>query len=91
MEQLSEGAMALNDDEVFNNCSYSCYVDIADALNRLKEYEDIGTVVEIKKAIDQHMPKKICTACNGSGWYDNCDKYGKSIPCGACDGTGRED
>ncbi len=59
MKQLSEGAMALNDDEVFNNCSYSCYAYIADALNRLKEYEDIGTVDEIKKALEKHTPKNI--------------------------------
>ncbi len=59
MKQLSEGAMALNDDEVFNNCSYSCYSYIADALNMLKEYEDIGTVDEIKKALEKHTPKNI--------------------------------
>lgn len=63
MKQLSEGAMALNDDEVFNNCSYSCYSYIADALNMLKEYEDIGTVDEIKKAL-----------CNGSNWGDDMDR-----------------
>lgn len=27
-----------------------------------------------------------CTACNGSGYYDN----NGSPPCGACDGTGKE-
>lgn len=27
-----------------------------------------------------------CSACSGSGWYDNDD----NPPCGACDGTGRE-
>ena len=27
-----------------------------------------------------------CTACNGSGYYDNDG----SPPCGACDGTGKE-
>lgn len=27
-----------------------------------------------------------CTACNGSGRYDNDG----SPPCGACDGTGKE-
>lgn len=31
-----------------------------------------------------------CTACNGSGWYDCCDKKGRPIPCGSCDGTGKE-
>lgn len=49
MERLSEGAIDLNDIEVFNNCSYSCYVNIAESLNKLKEYEDIGlTPNEIK-------------------------------------------
>ena len=42
MERLSEGAIELNDIEVFNNCSYSCYMNIADALNQLKTYEDTG-------------------------------------------------
>lgn len=32
-----------------------------------------------------------CISCNGSGWYDNTDENGNSIPCGACDGTGLED
>lgn len=31
----------------------------------------------------------ICTACNGSGWYDSCDENGNSIPCGSCDGQGK--
>ncbi len=42
MKLLNEGAIELNDNEVFNNCSYSCYMNIADSLNKLKEYEDIG-------------------------------------------------
>lgn len=40
----------------------------------------------------KHVYKKkliICTACNGSGWYDNCDEDGNSIPCGGCDGQGK--
>lgn len=39
-----------------------------------------------------HVYKKkliICVACNGSGWYDNTDQYGNSIPCGSCEGTGK--
>jgi hypothetical protein len=32
-----------------------------------------------------------CYACDGSGWYDNTDAQGNSIPCGACEGTGLED
>ena len=27
-----------------------------------------------------------CTACNGSGYYDNCN----SPRCSACDGSGKE-
>lgn len=30
-----------------------------------------------------------CVACNGSGWYDNTDHHGNSIPCGGCEGTGK--
>ena len=40
MERLSEGAIRLNDNEVFNNCSYSCYSNLVDALSKLKEYEN---------------------------------------------------
>ena len=42
MNRLSEGAIELNDVEVFNNCSYSCYSNLADALNMLTEYENTG-------------------------------------------------
>lgn len=42
MQRLSEGAIELNSVEVFNNCSYSCYANLADALNKLAEYEDTG-------------------------------------------------
>ena len=30
--------------------------------------------------------ERLCTACNGSGYYDN----NGSPKCGACDGTGKE-
>lgn len=36
------------------------------------------------KIIAQHTEK--CTACNGSGRYDNTG----SPPCGACNGSGRQ-
>jgi hypothetical protein len=29
-----------------------------------------------------------CSACDGSGWYDSCDKHGNPIKCSACRGTG---
>ena len=31
-----------------------------------------------------------CSACNGSGYYDSCDKKGRPIRCGSCEGTGKE-
>jgi hypothetical protein len=31
-----------------------------------------------------------CTCCAGSGYYDNCRSNGDSIPCGECEGTGKE-
>ena len=31
---------------------------------------------------------KTCVACSGSGWWDNLDRKGRQIPCGACDGKG---
>jgi DnaJ-class molecular chaperone len=52
---------------------------------------------EDKKSRKQYYLKYIhgwkqrkCGACNGSGWYDSCDKKGNSIPCGVCEGTGKE-
>jgi len=41
MEKLSQDAINSNDNEVYFNVSYSYYKDIADALNKLKEYEDL--------------------------------------------------
>lgn len=32
--------------------------------------------------------KPACTACSGSGWYDQLDENGCNVPCGSCDGTG---
>jgi hypothetical protein len=56
MNRLSEGAIELNDNEVFNNCSYSCYANIADALNILKTYENTGLEPEeIKQAYDMYL------------------------------------
>lgn len=54
MNRLSEGAIELNDVEVFNNCSYSCYSNLADALNKLAEYENVGLQPEhIDSIIEQ--------------------------------------
>jgi DnaJ-class molecular chaperone len=32
---------------------------------------------------------RYCTACMGSGWYDNTIN-GKQPKCGSCNGTGKE-
>lgn len=40
----------------------------------------------------EHIYKKKlvpCTACNGSGWYDNTRADGSSISCSSCDGKGK--
>lgn len=40
------------------------------------------------ESMNQERKEIRCSACNGSGWYDNCDKHGNPIPCGACNRTG---
>jgi hypothetical protein len=50
MERYSEGAKELNDVEVFNNCSYSCYANLADAIQILEAYEDadeLGLLIKL--------------------------------------------
>lgn len=45
------------------------------------------------KRKNQIAPKgkeKKCSACSGSGCYDQVTKSGKSIKCGACGGTGKD-
>jgi hypothetical protein len=58
-------------------------------------YDDMECLDHGQKAKINYCPmcgeklqKEKCTACNGSGWYDACDKKGRPIKCGACDGTG---
>ncbi len=53
--------------------------------------------LEDKEARKEHYLKYVygwklrpCTACNGSGYYDSCDRKGNPIPCGSCEGTGKE-
>jgi DnaJ-class molecular chaperone len=36
---------------------------------------------------EQDIKQKVCTACNGSGYYD----HNGSPPCGVCSGTGKEE
>ena len=33
---------------------------------------------------------RVCGCCNGSGYYDNTDKWGKVPKCGNCRGTGKQ-
>jgi len=61
MERLSEGAIELSDIEVFNNCSYSCYMNLADALNEIEEYRYINI-------------QKQTYECKISGFYINKDE-----------------
>lgn len=30
-----------------------------------------------------------CLACNGSGWYDGTNKWGRQPKCGSCKGKGK--
>jgi DnaJ-class molecular chaperone len=30
-----------------------------------------------------------CIACNGSGYYDNTNRWGRTPKCGSCEGTGK--
>jgi hypothetical protein len=70
MNRLSEGAIELNDVEVFNNCSYSCYSNLADALNRLTEYENTGFEPEQVKQLNdafKNSQKKLEKALEEKG------------------------
>ena len=51
---------------------------------------------ERKKARSEYYFKHIhgkkmikCSACNGSGYYDELDLNGNHIPCGACHRIGK--
>jgi len=59
MERMAEGAIELNDNEVFHNCSYSCYANLADALNMLKDYEDTGlTPEQVRELKERQVPQE---------------------------------
>lgn len=80
MEKLSEGAIELNDIEVFHNCSYSCYMNIAVALNRLKEYEEAGLENPMDVIKSNYKYKAVDTETNEIHYYDaskcpKCDKW----------------
>lgn len=62
--------------------------DKRETIDKLREIEEL---LEEKLIADLGKTKFECVACNGSGWYDSCDEEGNPIPCGACDGTGKED
>ena len=53
------------------------------------------TYQERKAARREHFEKNVkgwklvkCTACNGSGYYDNCIR-GRVPKCSSCEGTGK--
>ncbi len=50
MERLSEYAIELNEIEILNNCSYSCYMNMDNVLHKLRQYEDLGYSPEDLKA-----------------------------------------
>ena len=86
MNRLSEGAIELNDNEVFNNCSYSCYANIADALNISKAYEDIGFEPEQVKQLNdafKNSQKKLEKAFDDLLAYKDLEEQGLLIklPC----------
>jgi len=58
-------------------------------LKRLEECgkEDVFSVKEY--ILNTEIVEERCCACNGSGWYDNLDRWGRHIKCGACRGTGK--
>ena len=59
MERMAEGAIELNDNEVFHNCSYSRYANLADALNMLRDYEDTGlTPEQVRELKEKQIPQK---------------------------------
>lgn len=52
---------------------------------------------ERKKHRTEHFFKYVhgnklvsCGACNGSGYYDNTDRHGRTPKCSSCNGTGKE-
>jgi len=49
--------------------------------------EDVFSIKEY--FLNTEIVEERCCACNGSGWYDNLDRYGRHIKCGACKGTGK--
>lgn len=53
-----------------------------------EDVQILENLLESDFEIVKKKEKEICMACYGTGWYDNCDKKGKPIPCGACQGTG---
>lgn len=46
MKRLSDSAIELNEEEVLADCSFLCYVEMDEALCKLKAYEDTGLTPE---------------------------------------------
>jgi DnaJ-class molecular chaperone len=62
-----------------------------DMYEREKTEFQIRKEMRTKHYLTHIYGKKLitCVACNGSGWYDNTDRWGKQPKCGCCKGTGR--
>lgn len=96
MERMAEGAIELNDNEVFHNCSYSCYANLADALNMLRGYEDTGlTPEQVQELKEKQIPKKpfindysltCCPNCHGIEVLAGCE----SIQLNYCNQCGQK-
>ena len=80
MERMAEGAIELNDNEVFHNCSYSCYANLADALNMLRDYEDTGlTPEQVQELKEKQTPKKPIVTSKGEEEYSGCPVCNKFV------------
>lgn len=48
-------------------------------------------LIERNQGDDPVAPERAdCSACSGSRYYDALGEDGEPIPCGACEGTGKE-
>lgn len=62
---------------------FFCYETSYDGHNRACQ---MNSLLKSAELLAEKKPPKVCTACNGSGYYD-----AKGSPkCGACEGSGLE-
>ena len=80
----------------YRSCKNAFYLRKTDDIRSLIAVEKFGAIKgalirvitnELTPASDKKMIK--CSACNGSGYYDELDLNGNHIPCGACHGIGK--